>query len=121
MAISSPNGDLNAVSNWKWQAYKDESPWGIHNLAGGAAEWTSSNYTDKTNDPNYGSRTIKGNAFGQQPAGFERHGRVPLDAEALAHHRGRAGERPLDVAEIETPARGDIARGMDRGRVGRER
>ena len=71
LAISSPNGDLAAVNNWRWQSYKDESPWGIHNLAGGAAEWTSSNYTDKPSDPNYGARTIKGNAFGQQPAGLE--------------------------------------------------
>ena len=27
-------GDLGANISWRWQDYKDESPWGVHNLAG---------------------------------------------------------------------------------------
>jgi len=35
---------LRLAISWKWQDYKDESPWGVHDLAGGVAEWTQSAY-----------------------------------------------------------------------------
>lgn len=62
----------NNVS-WNWQDYKDESPWGVHNLAGGVAEWTSSTYKEaaQTNDPLYAQHTIKGDAWSVPPDGLE--------------------------------------------------
>ena len=62
----------NSMS-WKWEDYKDESPWGIHNLAGGAAEWTESLYDPnaKSQDPVFGQRTIRGNAWALPPVGLE--------------------------------------------------
>ena len=66
-------GDLGANISWRWQDYKDESPWGVHNLAGGVAEWTSSMYDEKAkpNDPVYGQRAIRGNAWSLPPNGLE--------------------------------------------------
>jgi len=71
LAVTAENGDLMSVPSLRWQDYKDESPWGIHNMAGSVAEWTSSKYTEKSSDPNFGAFTVKGNAFSQQPQGLE--------------------------------------------------
>jgi len=67
-------GDKGTKISWKWQDYKDEAPWGtIHNMAGGAAEWTDSLYDPKAKpeDPVYGQHTIRGNAWALPPVGLE--------------------------------------------------
>ena len=67
-------GDRGVNISWKWQDYKDEAPWGgIHNLAGGAAEWTDSLYDPKAaaQDPVFGQHTIRGNAWALPPVGLE--------------------------------------------------
>ncbi len=66
-------GDSGANMSWKWEDYKDESPFGVHNLAGGVAEWTSSLYDEKAKptDPVYGQRAIRGNAWSLPPTGLE--------------------------------------------------
>ncbi|HVP44566.1 MAG TPA: bifunctional serine/threonine-protein kinase/formylglycine-generating enzyme family protein [Terriglobales bacterium] len=67
-------GDRGANISWKWEDYKDEAPWGIvHNMAGGAAEWTDSLYDPKAaaQDPVFGQRTIRGNAWALPPVGLE--------------------------------------------------
>ena len=66
-------GDSGANISWKWEDYKDESPFGVHNLAGGVAEWTSSLYDEKAKatDPVYGQRAIRGNAWSLPPTGLE--------------------------------------------------
>jgi len=66
-------GDTGSSMSWKWEDYKDESPWGIHNLAGGAAEWTLSLYDPKAKpeDPVYGQYAIRGNAWALPPVGLE--------------------------------------------------
>jgi serine/threonine protein kinase/formylglycine-generating enzyme required for sulfatase activity len=66
-------GDTGGNMSWKWEDYKDESPWGIHNLAGAAAEWTESLYDPnaKAQDPVYGQLTIRGNAWALPPVGLE--------------------------------------------------
>lgn len=67
-------GDKGTNISWRWQDYKDEAPWGtIHNMAGGAAEWTDSLYDPKAKpeDPVYGQRTIRGNAWALPPVGLE--------------------------------------------------
>jgi formylglycine-generating enzyme required for sulfatase activity len=60
--------------SWKWQDNKDEAPWGsVHNMAGGAAEWTDSLYDPKATaqDPVFGQHTIRGNAWALPPVGLE--------------------------------------------------
>lgn len=66
-------GDSGQNISWKWQDYKDESPYGPHNLAGGAAEWTMSKYDPnaKLEDPVYGQYAIRGNAWALPPTGLE--------------------------------------------------
>jgi eukaryotic-like serine/threonine-protein kinase len=66
-------GDTGANMSWKWENYKDESPWGIHNLAGGAAEWTMSKFDPnaKPEDPVFGQLAIRGNAWALPPVGLE--------------------------------------------------
>jgi eukaryotic-like serine/threonine-protein kinase len=66
-------GDTGSNISWKWQDYKDESPAGVHNLAGGVAEWTSSQYDPKAaaTDPVYGQHAIRGNAWSLPPTGLE--------------------------------------------------
>jgi eukaryotic-like serine/threonine-protein kinase len=66
-------GDPGSNISWKWEDYKDESPWGIHNLAGGVAEWTQSTYDPnaKPTDPVYGQYAIRGNAWSLPPTGLE--------------------------------------------------
>jgi eukaryotic-like serine/threonine-protein kinase len=66
-------GDSGSNISWKWEDYKDESPWGIHNLAGGVAEWTQSVYDPnaKPTDPVYGQYAIRGNAWSLPPTGLE--------------------------------------------------
>ena len=67
-------GDNGAMISWHWQDYKDEAPWGgIHNMAGGAAEWTDSLYDPKAAkaDPVYGQYAIRGNAWALPPVGLE--------------------------------------------------
>jgi eukaryotic-like serine/threonine-protein kinase len=66
-------GDSGSNISWKWQDYKDESPWGVHNLAGGVAEWTQTLYDPnaKSTDPVYGQYAIRGNAWSLPPTGLE--------------------------------------------------
>ena len=66
-------GDSGSAISWKWQDYKDESPWGVHDLAGGVAEWTQSPYDPnaKQTDPVYGQYSIRGNAWSLPPTGLE--------------------------------------------------
>jgi formylglycine-generating enzyme required for sulfatase activity len=66
-------GDSGSAISWKWQDYKDESPWGVHDLAGGVAEWTQSAYDPnaKQTDPVYGQYAIRGNAWSLPPTGLE--------------------------------------------------
>jgi serine/threonine protein kinase/formylglycine-generating enzyme required for sulfatase activity len=66
-------GDMGNKMSWQWENYKDESPWGIHNLAGGAAEWTMSQYDPyaKPQDPVFGQLAIRGNAWALPPVGLE--------------------------------------------------
>ncbi len=66
-------GDSGRNISWKWSDYKDESPYGPHNLAGGAAEWTMSKYDPnaKLEDPVYGQYAIRGNAWALPPTGLE--------------------------------------------------
>jgi formylglycine-generating enzyme required for sulfatase activity len=66
-------GDTGKSMSWKWDDYKDESPWGIHNLAGGAAEWTMTKYDPKAKpeDPVFGQYAIRGNAWALPPVGLE--------------------------------------------------
>jgi serine/threonine-protein kinase len=62
-----------ADRSWKWEDYKDESPWGVHDLAGGVAEWTSSIYKPAAlvGDAEYGQYAIRGNAWSLPPVGLE--------------------------------------------------
>ncbi len=71
--VSQGYGDTGANLSWAWDEHFDESPWGIHNLAGGVAEWTDSPYqSDATEgDPVYGQTTIRGNAWSLPPVGLE--------------------------------------------------
>lgn len=66
-------GDTGSKISWKWEDYKDESPWGVHNLAGGAAEWTASLYAPNASpqDPVFGQYAIRGNAWALPPTGLE--------------------------------------------------
>ena len=66
-------GDSGNNISWKWEDYKDESPWGPHNLAGGVAEWTMSKYDPnaKPEDPVFGQMAIRGNAWALPPTGLE--------------------------------------------------
>jgi formylglycine-generating enzyme required for sulfatase activity len=66
-------GDSGNNISWKWQDYKDESPWGPHNMAGGVAEWTMSKYDPnaKPEDPVFGQMAIRGNAWALPPTGLE--------------------------------------------------
>jgi serine/threonine-protein kinase len=66
-------GDSGANLSWKWKDYKDESPWGIMNLAGSAAEWTASAFKGdaKEDDPVKGQLAIRGNAWNLPPVGLE--------------------------------------------------
>ena len=65
--------DTAGDRSWKWEDYKDESPWGVHDLAGGVAEWTSSTYKPEalTGDAEYGQFAIRGNAWSLPPVGLE--------------------------------------------------
>ena len=58
--------------SWAWKDYKDESPWGAHNLAGGAAEWTGSYFKADAaeSDPVYHQFAIRGNAWALPPVGL---------------------------------------------------
>jgi serine/threonine protein kinase/formylglycine-generating enzyme required for sulfatase activity len=66
-------GDMGNKMSWKWEDYKDESPWGIHNLAGGVAEWTMSLFDPnaKPEDPVFQQHAIRGNAWALPPVGLE--------------------------------------------------
>jgi serine/threonine protein kinase/formylglycine-generating enzyme required for sulfatase activity len=65
--------DTAGDRSWKWEDYKDESPWGVHDLAGGVAEWTSSIYKPAAlaGDAEYGQYAIRGNAWSLPPVGLE--------------------------------------------------
>jgi formylglycine-generating enzyme required for sulfatase activity len=65
--------DTAGDRSWKWEDYKDESPWGVHDLAGGVAEWTSSIYKPSATagDAEYGQYAIRGNAWSLPPVGLE--------------------------------------------------
>lgn len=74
LAITTPGYGPGASNiSWRWQDYKDESPWGVHNLAGGVAEWTGSAYDDaaKAGEPLYGQRAIRGNIWSLAPTGLQ--------------------------------------------------
>ncbi len=66
-------GDSGNNMSWKWEDYKDESPWGPHNMAGGAAEWTMAKFDPnaKPEDPVFGQYAIRGNAWALPPTGLE--------------------------------------------------
>jgi serine/threonine-protein kinase len=65
--------DTGGDRNWQWEDFKDESPWGVHDLAGGVAEWTSSTYrpSARSGDAEYGQFAIRGNAWSLPPVGLE--------------------------------------------------
>ena len=65
--------DTAGDRSWKWEDYKDESPWGVHDLAGGVAEWTSSTYKPAAlaGDAEFGQYAIRGNAWSLPPVGLE--------------------------------------------------
>lgn len=65
--------DMGGDRSWHWEDYKDESPWGVHNLAGGVAEWTSSAYNPaaRAGDAEYGQFAIRGDAWSLPPVGLE--------------------------------------------------
>jgi serine/threonine-protein kinase len=65
--------DTAGDRQWRWEDFKDESPWGVHDLAGGAAEWTSSLYNPDAipGDAEYGQYAIRGNAWSLPPVGLE--------------------------------------------------
>lgn len=65
--------DTGGDRQWKWEDFKDESPWGVHDLAGGAAEWTSSIYNPdaQPGSAEYGQFAIRGNAWSLPPVGLE--------------------------------------------------
>ncbi|HEV2992560.1 MAG TPA: bifunctional serine/threonine-protein kinase/formylglycine-generating enzyme family protein [Candidatus Angelobacter sp.] len=65
--------DTAGDRSWKWEDYKDESPWGVHDLAGGVAEWTSSIYKPSAvaGDAEFGQYAIRGNAWSLPPVGLE--------------------------------------------------
>jgi serine/threonine protein kinase/formylglycine-generating enzyme required for sulfatase activity len=71
-AVTQGYGDTGSGISWRWEDYKDESPWGFHNLAGGAAEWTMSRYDPKAKpeDPVFGQLAIRGNAWALPPVGL---------------------------------------------------
>ena len=71
--VSQGYGDSGANMSWDWADHFDESPWGIHNLAGGVAEWTASPYSPDAveGDPVHGQHTIRGNAWSIPPVGLE--------------------------------------------------
>lgn len=71
--VTQSYSDSGSNVSWRWQDYKDESPWGVHNLAGGVAEWTSSLYKENASsgDALAGQHTIKGNTWSLAPSGLE--------------------------------------------------
>jgi hypothetical protein len=75
VAIASLNGGID----WNWQHYKDESPWGAHNMSGSVAEWTASTF-DIQGKP--GELTVRGNAYSLPPAGLACAFRSPARADA---------------------------------------
>jgi formylglycine-generating enzyme required for sulfatase activity len=62
-----------AGTGWSWRDRKDESPWGLLNMAGGVGEWTSSPYDTQAvpGQPAYGQLAIRGNAWSLSPVGLE--------------------------------------------------
>ena len=62
--VLSGYGDSGADVSWDWRDGADESPWGVHSLAGSVAEWTSSARSDT-------ETVIRGNAWSIQPVGLE--------------------------------------------------
>lgn len=72
-AVTQGYGDTGGKMSWAWEDYKDESPWGMHNMAGGAAEWTMSKFDPKAKpeDPVFGQLSIRGNAWALPPVGLE--------------------------------------------------
>ena len=71
--VSQGYGDTGANMSWSWSDHFDESPWGVHNLAGGVAEWTASPFRPEAgpNDPVHGQLAIRGNAWSIPPVGLE--------------------------------------------------
>lgn len=59
--------NVAATTDWSWQHYQDESPWGAHNMSGSVAEWTASSF-DTQQKP--GEHTVRGNAWSLPPAGL---------------------------------------------------
>jgi formylglycine-generating enzyme required for sulfatase activity len=71
-AVSQGYGDMKGEIAWNWKDNLDESVWGVHNLAGGAAEWTMSPFSPEAQpgDPVFGQYSIRGNAWALQPVGL---------------------------------------------------
>jgi len=71
--VSQGYGDTGADLSWEWSDYYDESPWGVHNMAGAVAEWTGSLFSPDAaeSDPVHGQHSIRGNAWALPPVGLE--------------------------------------------------
>ncbi len=61
--VLSGYGDSGATVSWDWRDGADESPWGVHSMAGSVAEWTSTQRTPT-------EAVIRGNAWSIQPVGL---------------------------------------------------
>jgi serine/threonine protein kinase/formylglycine-generating enzyme required for sulfatase activity len=66
-------GDVGNDMAWAWNDAFDESPWGVHNMAGAVAEWTASLFSPGAadSDPVQGQYSIRGNAWALPPVGLE--------------------------------------------------
>jgi eukaryotic-like serine/threonine-protein kinase len=78
-AASVAIASLSGNTEWNWQHYQDESPWGAHNMSGSVAEWTSSAFDTQSKG---GELTVRGNALSLPPAGLACAFRSPARAEA---------------------------------------
>ena len=87
---------LTGTTDWNWQHYKDESPWGAHNMSGSVAEWTGSLFDPQRPGP----YTVRGNALSVPPDGLAcafRSSANPESARATIGFR-IAGDWPLKAA-----------------------
>lgn len=66
-------GDMGNDMKWDWNEAFDESPWGVHNMAGAVAEWTNSLFSPGAadSDPVQGQYSIRGNAWALPPVGLD--------------------------------------------------
>jgi hypothetical protein len=87
---------MNASTDWNWQHYKDESPWGAHNMSGSVAEWTGSAFDVQRP----GAYTVRGNAWSVPPDGLACAFRTAANPESPRATIGFriAGDWPLKAA-----------------------